>query len=824
MKDGAMSNYITGLAGAAAVVMCAQAAPVAAQTVTYRLDIPAQDLGAALKAFARVSHLQITFTSEAVRGKRSPALQGNYSATAALDALLAGSGLSYERGRSGLYLVGPAGEPMAGNSSDTVPADVVVTATKRSESVRRISGSVSAQTGAQLEAIGAQSFADYLTRTPGVVFNAYVPGLSTVSIRGVSTTTNIDQGQGTTGYFINDVPLTDPYFSVAIPDIDAFDVDNVTVLKGPQGTLFGSASLGGAIDYQAAKPDLDAFHAHLQGTISGTRHGDAGGSGKVMLNVPIVPGKLAIRGVFYNRLDGGYIDNLGTGRRNANYTRTRGGRVLATWAIDDDTTLNYLFLDQSENTGDTGGEQPLAAGKYAKKTLLSEAADFTTIIHNLRLDHDLGFATLTATATHHEKRQFTTSDLTAYFGGLLGGLAAPVAAPQSAYSKGSTFEIRLASPSGQRFEYLIGAYYDRTTENFIDDFTAPGAAGVIETLYAGLFGAGIGARSTNGDSIFTGTLPFKGKEAAIFGEATYHFSDRLKVTVGGRGFMTRSQNISTASGFIELLTAGTLSSVIQGSQKESGFTPKGSITWTPSSNLMVYGLVSKGFRFGGPNINPSTPSAPIPPTFKSDSLINYELGARADLFDRKLQLDGTLYYVDWSDIQLRLGTATGLAYAANAGKARNYGFEGTATLRPIAGLTIQGNLTYLDARLSQAFDPGAGQAIIPKGTILPGASKWQVSDSIGYQWRESPLRPSVTLLHRYISSASSNLTYGGQQGGFNSFDFRTGLQISNLGVSAFVENIGDARGVTNAQSTPGTPYTQYLIRPRTYGMTVDVKF
>ena len=346
-----------------------------------------------------------------------------------------------------------------------------------------------------------------------------------------------------------------------------------------------------------------------------------------------------------------------------------------------------MFLDQSQNTADTGSEQTLAAGRYAKNTLLAERANFSTIIHNLRLDHDLGFATLTATANYHKKRQSTTSDLTNYFGALLGGLAAPVAGPQSAYSKGTTFEVRLASPSGRRFEYLIGAYYDRTTENFIDDFTAP-----------------------------------------------------------------------------------------------------------------------------------------IPPTFKSDSLINYELGARADLFDRKLQLDGTVYYVDWSDIQLRLGTSTGLAYAANAGKARNYGFEGTATLRPTTGLTIQANVTYLNAKLSRAFDPGAGQPIIPKGTTLPGASKWQVSDSVGYQWRKSPLRPSVTLLHRYVSSASSSLTFGGRQGGYNIFDLRTGLQVRNMTLSAFVQNIGDTRGVTNASAYPGTPYAQYLIRPRVLGMTVDVKF
>ena len=134
--------------------------------------------------------------------------------------------------------------------------DIIITATKRPERARQVSGSVTAFSERQLEALGAESLADYITRTPGAVFNAAVPGDFTVIIRGISTTTSIAQAQGTTGYFINEVPMTDPFYSAGIPDIDTFDVDNVTVLRGPQGTLFGSASLGGAVNYQAARPDL----------------------------------------------------------------------------------------------------------------------------------------------------------------------------------------------------------------------------------------------------------------------------------------------------------------------------------------------------------------------------------------------------------------------------------------------------------------------------------------------------------------------------------------------------------------------------------------
>src|SRR5436190_774999 len=145
------------------------------------------------------------------------------------------------------------------DGQDVLPEDIVVVATKRPEAVRDISGSVTVQTGEQLEKLGAESMEDYLTRTPGVVFNASTPGQGNVTIRGVSTTTGGENGQATTGIFINDVPLTDPAFSLGTPDIDTFDVDNVAVLRGPQGTLFGSSSLGGAVNYQATRPDLDRW-------------------------------------------------------------------------------------------------------------------------------------------------------------------------------------------------------------------------------------------------------------------------------------------------------------------------------------------------------------------------------------------------------------------------------------------------------------------------------------------------------------------------------------------------------------------------------------
>jgi len=698
--------------------------------------------------------------------------------------------------------------------------EVIVTAEKRPEAVRKISGSVSAVTGAQLEALGAQDMSDYLTRTPGVVFNAQTPGNSTVVLRGISTTTGIDQGQGTTGYFIDDVPLTDPSYSIATPDIDTFDVDNIVVLRGPQGTLFGSSSLGGAVNYQAAKPDLEDFGMHLQGTVESTAHGDIGGSGKIMLNVPIVTDTFAVRGVYVYRDIGGFIDNIGTGQKDANRTLIRGGRIEATWKPGPNTTINYLFLDQTENTRDLGYAEPALAGKYAKTSLIPETANFGTKIHNLRLDQDFGFATLTATATYHQKTQDTLQDQTAVFGGFFPG-ASLVTVGQPATSTGQTYEVRLASPSGDRFEYVVGLYYDNTKEKVRNIGAGTGITNSIEAVYGPIFGAGIGAIAAPNDVWLDAYIPAEGREEAVFGEFTYHFSDAWKATFGGRLFDEKLNSETKASGFYVLATGGSgLTTDTFGKQKANGFNPKGSITWTPSDDFMAYGLVSKGYRFGGPNVTPSTPADPVPASYSSDSLINYELGMRSNLLDDRLQLDATAFYIDWSNIQVHLLTSTNLNYATNGGKARSYGLETAATYFVTDDLTLSSNVTYLDAALVDDFNPGGGLPIVPGGSTLPGASKWQVSNTVSYQWSENEWHPSIVLSHRYISKAPGTFLTGIPQGGYNLFDARVGVEFGSYAVTAYIANIGDARGVTGGQTGP---LEQYLVRPRTIGLTFDYK-
>ena len=685
-----------------------------------------------------------------------------------------------------------AAPPAADQATNPDQADIVITATKRPERARQISGSVTAFSESQLETLGADSLADYLSRTPGAEFNAAVPGDSTAIIRGIATTTSIAQAQGTTGYFIDEVPLTDPFFSAGIPDIDTFDVDNVTILRGPQGTLFGSASLGGAIDYQAARPDLDSFDVHLRGGLNDADGGGMGFSGNAMINLPLAKGKLAVRGVLTRRRDAGFVDNIGTGQHNSNAANTFGGRFLATWEPTSTTRLNYLFLRQTEKTDDIGSAEPELGGDR-KDTLIPEPFEFRTTIHNLRLDQDLGFATLTATATRHLKRFATVQDFT----GLVPAFA-PVSFLEGGTSKGNTFEVRLASPTGQRFEYLVGAYHDSTHELVTDILDSPVAVEVF-----------------GNETLLEAPVDIHGRESALFGEATYHFTSQFKATVGGRLFKTKLDTTTIQSGpFVgdTITTAG--------GSRETGFSPKASITWQPDRDHLVYALVSKGFRFGGPNVAVD-PGFDIPRQFNSDSLVNYEIGARTNLLDRKLQLDGTLFYVNWNNIQVTQTSPGGFTFTANAGKARSQGVEASIRYAPSKALQFQTAITYLDATIRRPFDSGG--VILPVGTRLPGASKWQISDSIVYRIGNSPLHPTFVFSHRYLSRVPGELSPDPQhQGGYNLIDLRASADVGQFNIAAFVNNIGNVRGVTQGTAGLRGP-VQFLVPPRTIGVTLDYR-
>lgn len=718
--------------------------------------------------------------------------------------------------------------PLAATAQEAATTDksilleeIIVTATKRQQSVRDVSGSVSAVSGKQLEAIGAQSFADYIQRTPGVVFNEFQPGTSHVVIRGVATNSGNVQGQGTTGYYINEVPLTEPGWTIVIPDIDAFDVDRVEVMRGPQGSLFGSASMGGAVNYIANKADASKEDAALETTVSRTRNADIGWTGKAMLNMPLVEDKLAVRAVGTFRRDPGYLDNAGTGEKGSSDIDVGGGRLSVVWTPDDLTELSWLSLYQKTDADDAPYRNP-SYGSFGRSSALPETNDTDVEIHSLRLDRDLGFATLTALGAYQKKNQGFVFDFTPYraaYNADLGlNISNPLYVRSGGDSDGKSGELRLASNGGGAFEWLLGAMYFESDKYLYEQLGANGAAAAFDA--SPNYGPGKGAIIAPDGSIFNAFYTdLRGEESALFGEASYYLTPEIKFTAGGRLFKTEVTSTSTTIGF----STYPGNPLVERTQtKEDGFSPKLSLTYKPSDTLMVYGLYSEGFRFGTPN-GSGLSAFPIPSGSKSDSLKNYEAGLRATLADGQLLLDATAFYVDWTDIQLRLLTPDNFNYAANGAAASIKGLEMSATWQATANLDIQSSVTYMKARLDEdLFILWYGTA--PKGSRLAGSSDWSIANTAIYTF-DAAYDPTVTVAHRYLSKGISDMNSAvpgiavNGQGGYNLFDLRVGATFGTTTATVFANNITDKRGVTRTVPE-ANGLSQGLVRPRTYGVTL----
>ncbi|MBL8268884.1 TonB-dependent receptor domain-containing protein [Steroidobacter sp.] len=792
-------------------------------------NIPAQPLGAALKALAETRDLQVLYLSETVRNGHTAGATGDLTADEALTQLLRGTGLTYryvdenavtilneqtapppakpapaventqsqevrqkslwQRFRLAQVAAAPNPQSTAVNpGSGAEPTrngsleELIVTASKRPEALREVANSVTAFNGEQLVEQGANSFQDYLGRAPGVIFQGATPGVANVTIRGIGTATIYpDQGQATTGIYLNDIPLTDPGFAVSVPDLDIFDVQRVEVLRGPQGTLFGSATLGGAVNYILNPVSLTSFDAVTQFGASQTKSSsDLGYAAKAAANIPIVNDVFGIRLTAIKRSDAGYLDNIGTGRKDVNSHDVEAGRVNALWQINPNISLNlFSFYDRAKN-GDAFYAFPELGG-LVNQTVVPEEVTFTTRINNLKLDADLGFATLTVSGGMSRKTQDYVSDLSPFYG--------PVNVSEAtARTRSSIGEVRLTSPGNERIDWLVGAYY-----GWFDEFYPS-------------------PRFENGEYVSDFKVAYRSKEYAAFGEVSYRFNDQWRAALGGRSY---DINVRTS---IDQGDPRVGFDRTAGEQKGTGFSPKVSLTFEPNDSVMTYALVSKGFRMGGVNLVAPIASFPTPATYGSDKLINYELGLRLTSADRTLTFDTAAFFIDWTNIQLRLSRPDRFAYVANAGAAQSKGVESAVQWRPTPGLNLQASVTYLDAALSKSLPLGNGTTLLD-GSTLPGASKWSTSASVGYQFATA-LNPHVTLSHRFLSEADSAFQEPLPVGDYHIVDIRGGLEFGRLGVTAYVNNVADERGVTAAAYT-GALITQFYVMPRTLGLQFD---
>jgi hypothetical protein len=714
----------------------------------------------------------------------------------------------------------------AEDSASEAAGTIIVTATKRNVALDQTPISASAVSGQDLAAANAQSLGDYIARLPGVVFNDYQPGISEVVIRGIAATTYHEQGQTTVGYYLNEVPVVEPGFPIAIPDVDTFDLNRVEVLRGPQGTLFGSSTLGGLVNYVVNTADTTKIDAAASGLVGSTKnsHGEVNYAAKAMINVPLITDKLAVRLVALQRFDAGYLDNPGTRVNGSNDFRTRGLRGSVVFTPTSSTKLSYLSSWQDTYLED---QTYLDLSRpYERVTARPEPQRTRFWMNSLRLDQDLGGVELTAIGSIVEKHNFTQLSYPYFY------VTGVTTGAGTAYSAGNadanikTGEVRLASKGDGPFRYLIGASYMEAKKFSYDQIFQNGARAYIDANRAS-FGGFAGNVLAPGDRIYGYISDTYNQDVGVFGEVSYAPHRDIEITLGGRYFWNRyNATVTNQAGALGGYPGGYNGTDSTGnvSNHEDGFTPKVTITARPTKDFMAYATYSEGYRVGG--INPNAGLLPtIPAKYDSDRVKNYEMGVKFHAIDNRLYVEATVFNIDWKGIQARLfGPAPSYySYVTNAGSASITGVElsATAQLAPFASFSTSATLqdAELNSFLPDTFAVGGGYA---SGSRLPGSSRWSVANNLKFDFADAPVKPTFEIAHRYLSSAPVAFGNTATRGNFNIFDLRAGVTLGEkVRVLVFANNVFDKFGILNAPFTSQVTPAGSIVRPRTIGIRAD---
>ncbi len=793
--------------GAFAMALCT-VAHAQAQAQPHRFEIAAGDLKAALEAYAAQSGAQLIYKAEDVKGRTTKGLHSEMAPADALRALLEGTSLSVRTDSSGAMVLFVDSVSREERRTEDDTQVVTISANKRPQSSHDIAGNITSFSGTTLEENGMKSAEDVLQRAPGVQINKGDPDLSMPTIRGVATATNantIGLQQSTTGVYIEDVPFTDPIAVNSTADLAPFDLEGIDILRGPQGALYGSSSLGGAIRYSLMKPDLKAFGATVLADVGAPSTGGVNHSEYGMLNVPLKTDVAGLRAVAYDRREAGYIDNLGTDKRRANELHQAGGRLIGTLRPEPTLKVSATYLYQDTKIADGFAVSP-SATSLTIDTPTPSSRDDSFSLAQLLVEKQFGGLTLTSSTAEVNKHVHSQSDVTRSWAdiGLFDDLPLLPEVDGPARSRTHAFseELRVAGAI-DKVNFVAGLFYQRYRASYDSQYNAPGGAA--------LFGADL----VPDDVLYTEDDVNSTEERALFGDAEYDITDKLSIDVGGR-FYRNSQTATYNSHLLDALF-GVLPP--QGvSNAQSGFTPKLNVKYRFGQALW-YATMSEGYRFGG--VNPGTDL-----TYRSDRLWNYETGLQY-FPSRDLNVDVDYFHVDWRDAQLNalVGTgATAVNGILNVGKASIDGLEAKLAWSPVPALSVQTSLAYIDAVTAVDFTNSAG-TLVPSGSRLPGTAKFQSSEEIDYKFTGfGDSNGRIALTHNFVGSRRSNLDRPGMLGSYQVFGARASLAWSNYELAAYVDNIGDSRGSSGGSRvrTLGGDYynVYYPIKPRVVGVSL----
>ncbi|GBR55216.1 TonB-dependent receptor [Gluconobacter sphaericus NBRC 12467] len=701
------------------------------------------------------------------------------------------------------------------------PETITVMARKHAESLQNVPMAVSVVSANTMLKQNAISIFDYFRQIPGLSVSTNGRGFVTPVIRGISSG---DGNTPTTGIYIDDMPITSSSALAGgdqlMPDLDPSELQQVEVLKGPQGTLYGASAMGGIIKYVTHDPNMKKMSGQVAVTGNSVAGGDQGGAVRASFSTPLIKDKLAITGSYFHRDDPGWVQDPLQGKGTHNMAHASGGRGALVWKPTDWYTLHLSALSSIRTANgsslvdyNTTNNRPVYGALEQRRIPGTDTSQARINAFNATNSFDLGGLNLTSSTSYVESQYTGLWDVTTTFKPLLtSNVGLPshygYALDQQMGTSKFSQEVRLGRDEFHHFlTWHAGFFFTHERSYAYQQINAADGPSLISTSQLDL-----GQESTKSQY----------NEVAGFGDVTLHLTHRLDLQGGVRYSAIRQDATINDDD-------GILSDGVQARIKDNFKVPTFLVTpsYHITSNLMAYARIASGYRSGGPNIGVSQGAT----TFAPDKTLDYEIGAKGDFDHHRGTVDVSLYWTDWKHIQLVGLNNESEGITVNGGSAVSNGLEVSGSYRVIRGLTIAAYFNYTNAHITTPFNTGTvyGQS----GNLLPYTARITSNVRADYNFN---------INDYYAAHVGAEYSYvGNRLGGFQSaadipryrmpaysqVNFNMGVQRGRYSLDFAARNLTNSRGILamSARTLSKTGLVgATLVQPATFSLTASAKF
>ncbi len=775
------------------------------------------------------------------------------------------------------------GTPPGASAQDSAAGaleEVIVTAQKRSQDIQDIPFAITAMSQETMDRAGIKHLEDFPYKVPGLAIAGQSNGRTQLNIRGISSgevRRDNTRATETVGFYFDEVPLSVALYN---PNLEPFDLARVEVLRGPQGTLYGSGSLAGTIRLVSNAPVMNEFEGLIDADMTSVKHGDMGYSIKGMLNLPISEDMAAARVVAYQVEEAGWADNLSDGPgggKDVNSGTRSGLRASLLWTPTERLSVKPMFIHQEANFDGTADDSFQALGvdrlitvgtltpdqafdpssKYEQWKYHKEFYDDEIDIANLLIDYDYDNYQLVSSSSYTSRDIAVRSDVST---NNIAGAFFPAPAPATGgrvnvlgiylddLKDVSSFaqEFRLASTTDSDFQWIAGLYYSDIDVVYHQEMVVTDPRGITGVPPSPLVMALFEPYGNPPGHMVELDDEFTTQQFAVFGEANYRFADKWQATVGLRWFDVEQEITQSKKG---RLTGEFEPSIKTTKSSEDGVNPKFLLSYEPSEDMLISLQAAKGFRLGGPQsfvptvaVGPANDcpgdlaeqGVPVDPDgLDSETLWNYELGLKSMWAENRVIFNASAFYLDYQDLQASTRLNCGSSFTSNAGGAESKGVELELQVLATDNLVLGFGGSFIDAELTDDLPSGEGL----KGDELNYVPDVKLNASIDYSRPLSDSRSAyVTLAYQYTGSVplfypqAQNLptTRDRYADAYSTVNLRIGVEAKKWELAVFAINLLDEYATVYSDSItpegPGGWVNDTVIRPRTIGINAKFKF